>query len=179
MIKTLALASVVGAFITVTLGLVMAQDALFEDPDSVKYSKKLWKELGKAGMVGNDAILAKPYKGQHPHGAVLDTIQGSVKVKGNKGLAIVKRNYGGDGVSIQAVANDPGKYLKAVTVMYQRESGYDDDNANWFWAKYLPDRSLDKNPKGMQLAGRIAKGMPQGCIACHAAAPGGDYRFNN
>lgn len=159
----------------------VAEDAPFGDSDSAKYSKKLWKALDKAGMIGDNAIVSRPYKGQHPHGAVLDTIQAEVKVGfgGHRGLAIVKRNYGGDGVSVQAVANDPDKYLKAVTVMFQREAGYDEDNNNWFWAKYLPDGSLDKNPKGMQLAGRVAKGAPKGCIACHSAAPGGDHRFNN
>jgi len=30
----------------------------------------------------------------------------------------------------------------------------------------------------MELAGRIAKGMNKGCIACHSAAPGGDMVFN-
>ena len=54
---------------------------------------------------------------------------------------------------------------------------YDPDNQNWFWAKYLPNGSLDKNPKGMQLAGRVAKGADAGCIACHAGADGGDYMF--
>ena len=60
-----------------------------------------------------------------------------------------------------------------------REAGYDDDNENWFWAKYLPDGSLDKNPKGMELAGRVAKGADMGCIACHSAAPGDDYLYVN
>jgi len=180
MTKTLIYISFAAALAFGTFSIASAE-APFGDPDSVKYSKKLWKALGKAGMAGDDAILAKPYTGQHPHGAVLDTIQGTVKVGfgGHKGLAIVKRNYGGDGVSVQAVANDPGKYLKAVTVMFQREAGYDEDNQNWFWAKYTPDGGLDKNPKGMLLAGRVAKGKPKGCIACHTAAPGGDYRFNN
>jgi len=31
----------------------------------------------------------------------------------------------------------------------------------------------------MKLAGRVAKGAPTGCIACHKAAPGGDYIFNH
>ena len=60
----------------------------------------------------------------------------------------MKNNYGGDGVSEQTVANDPGGNLGAVTVMYKREGGYDPDNADWFWAKYKPDGSLDVNPKG-------------------------------
>ena len=36
-----------------------------------------------------------------------------------------------------------------------------------------------KNPKGMSLAGRVAKGMPAGCIACHSNAGGGDFLFIN
>lgn len=178
MIRQLLHLSVAAALALGTISIASAE-VPFGDSKNVKYAKSLWKALGKAGMVGGNAVLAKPYKGQHPHGAVLDTIQRTVKVKGHEGLAIVKRNYGGDGVSVQAAANDPEKYLKAVTVMFMREYGYDEDNNNWFWAKYLPDGSLDKNPKGMQLAGRVAKGADKGCIACHAAAPGKDYRFNN
>ncbi len=151
----------------------------FGDKGSVGYSQKLWSALADAHMVGPNAIMSKPYKGQHPHGAVLDTIEGTVTVNGHSGTAIVKRNYGGPNVSIANVANNPGKYLKAVTVMYQRESGYDADNKNWFWAKYKANGGLHKNPKGMSLAGRVAKGMPKGCIACHTAAPGGDMVFNN
>ncbi len=76
------------------------------------------------------------------------------------------------------MANDPHKYLKAITVMFKRERGYDADNRNWFWAKFKPDGSLDKNPKGVALAGRVMKGANKGCIACHKSAPGGDMVFN-
>jgi hypothetical protein len=38
---------------------------------------------------------------------------------------------------------------------------------------------LDKNPKGMALAGKIAKGSDAGCIACHVGADGDDYLFVN
>ncbi len=31
-----------------------------------------------------------------------------------------------------------------------------------------------KNPKGMLLAGRVAKGMKKGCIACHTVLGGAD-----
>ena len=62
--------------------------------------------------------------------------------------------------------------------MYKR-NGYDRDNNDWFWVKFLPDGSLDSNPEGVKLAGRVAKGMSAGCIACHKAAPGGDLVFNN
>lgn len=151
----------------------------FGDQDSIRYAGKLWSALEAADLAGRDAMLSKPYQGQHPHGAVLDTIEGTLTVGGRTATVIVKRNYGGEGVSIDRVYNNPDQYLGAVTVMYKRESGYDPENKNWFWAKYLPDGTLDKNPAGMALAGRVAKGKPKGCIACHAGAPGGDYVFNH
>ncbi|MDH3671592.1 MAG: cytochrome P460 family protein [Gammaproteobacteria bacterium] len=122
--------------------------------------------------------MSTPYTGQHPHGAILDTIDGFIRVQGDSGVVIVKRNYGGEGVSKNAVADNPGKYLKAITVMFKR-NGYDPETRDWFWVKYRPDGSLDKNPAGMMLAGKVAKGKPKGCIACHTAAPGGDFVFNS
>ena len=152
--------------------------APFGGADDVNYSKQLWKALEKASFIGEGAIYSQPYKGQHPHGAVLDTLNGKVTVKGTTGPVFVKRNYGGKGVSVEKVANDPTAYLKAVTVMFKRK-GYDADNKDWFWAKFTPNGGLAKNPKGMMLAGRVAKGKPAGCIACHTAAPGGDMVFTS
>lgn len=154
------------------------QAAPFGGEEDVAYSKVLWKKLTKAGLAGDNAIHGTPYTGQAPHGAILDTLYGAVTVQRQTGAVIVKRNYGGEGVSKETVANDPAKYLKAVTVMYKRE-GYDPETQDWFWVKYKPDGSLHSNPKGMMLAGKVAKGMPKGCIACHTAAPGGDFVFNN
>jgi hypothetical protein len=151
----------------------------FGGPDSVEYSQELWAALEEARLAGPDSINTVPYEGQHPHGAVLETLDTTLTVRGRTADVIVKRNYGGEGVSKSAVANNPDKYLGAVTVMYRRENGYDPENQNWFWAKYNPDGSLATNPKGAKLAGRVAKGMSQGCIACHQSAPGDDYVFNN
>jgi hypothetical protein len=151
----------------------------FGDKDSVAYSKSLWSALEKAGLAGANAKAGKPYKGQPPHGAILETTTSEVTVGGHKGTVVVKRNYGGEGVSTDAVAKDRGKFLAAVTVMFKREAGYDKDNKDWFWVKYKADGTLHTNPKGMMLAGRVAKGMDKGCIACHAGAPGGDYLFTN
>ncbi len=151
----------------------------FSGPDSVEYAGKLWAALDDAKLVGDPSTNPAPYKGVHPHGAVLTNKTSEVSVGGHKGQVIVKKNFGGEGVSIDGVKADATKYLKAVTVMFKREEGYDADNQNWFWAKFKADGSLDKNPKGMQLAGRVAKGKPAGCIACHKAAPGGDYIFTN
>lgn len=58
--------------------------------------------------------------------------------------------------------------------MFKRETGYDRENLDWFWAKYMPDGSLDKNPKGRKLAGRIGKDGSGGCIVCHKAIGGSD-----
>lgn len=159
------------------LGSFGAVAAPFGGPEDTAYADQLWRELVRANLAGRESIMSTPYTGAHPHGAILDTIDGKLTVQGNTGVVIVKRNYGGEGVSKQNVANNPSAYLKAVTVMYKRK-GYDADNQDWFWAKFKPDGSLDTNPKGMKLAGRVAKGMNKGCIACHSAAPGGDMVFN-
>lgn len=151
----------------------------FSGANSVDYSQNLWSSLKSEKLVGANSMADSPYKGTHPHGAVLETITGTSNVNGHTGQVVVKRNYGGEGVSIANVSANRAKYLKAVTVMFKREKGYDSDNQDWFWAKYKPDGSLHTNPKGMKLAGRVAKGKPAGCISCHKAAPGGDYLFIN
>ena len=151
----------------------------FGAADDVKYAAAVWKQLTAERLVGKNTITSTPYAGMHPHGAILDTLDSQITVKGHTGDVIVKKNYGGEGVTKESVANDPGKWLKAVTVMFRREKGFDSDNNDWFWVKYAPDGSVMKNPKGMSLAGRVAKGMDQGCIACHAGAPGNDKVFNH
>ena len=152
--------------------------APFGGTEDQTFGKKLWNSLVRNGLAGNNRMVSRPYQGQHPHGAILDTIEGTLTIDGEQGAVIVKNNYGGEGVSIESVSNDPDAYLAAVTVMFQRD-GYDPDNNDWFWAKYLPDGSFDTNAAGMPLTGRVAKGMPEGCIACHTGAPGGDRVFIN
>ncbi len=159
--------------------------APFGEKDDVSYARSLWNAMERANLTDPKEIRTVPYDGQAPHGKILETIETKVTVhnnsagpNGDTGVAIVKRNYGGEGVSKEAVANDPSRYLKAITVMFKRP-GYDPENKDWFWAKFLPDGQLDVNPKKMKLAGRVAKGMDKGCIACHKAAPGGDYVFNH
>jgi hypothetical protein len=168
---------------TAAFGLILTSgaalaEAPFGGEEDVGYSEKLWSAMTEADLVGENRTMSAPYTGQHPHGAILDAIDREVTVGGETGTVIIKRNYGGEGVSKSAVWNDPDQFLNAVTVMYQRE-GYDPDNNDWFWVKYKPDGSLLTNPKGMALAGKIAKGMDKGCIACHSAAPGGDMVFGN
>jgi hypothetical protein len=175
--KSLIMAFVLAGFLLTWTSVYAA--APFGNPDDIESSKQLWSVLVQEKLVGQGMINSTPYEGQPPHGAILESLDKTITVGGHSGVVIVKRNYGGEGVSKAAVANDPEKYLKAVTVMFKRESGYDAENHDWFWAKFKPDGSLHTNPKGMMLAGRVAKGMPMGCIACHKAASGGDYVFNH
>ena len=162
------------AALVMAVGTVNA--APFGGDEDVKYAKNLWTAMVNSSLAGRDAIKSRPYTGQHPHGAILDTIEGPINIDGRLYNIIIKRNYGGPGVSRDTVANDPAKYLKAVTVMLKRP-GYDPETQDWFWAKYNADGSLATNPAGMMLAGKVAKGKPKGCIACHTAAPGGDMMF--
>ena len=150
-----------------------AQTAMpFGSPDDVAYAQLLWEAMNAARLAGPDQIHATPYEGTDPHGMILETFYTTATINGHQGDLIVKRNYGPAGVSADAVLADPAGHLGAYTVMFRREAGYDADNLDWFWVKYNPDGSLDKMPDGMALAGQVAKGMDDGCIACHLAAEG-------
>ncbi|MFQ5783343.1 MAG: cytochrome P460 family protein [Alphaproteobacteria bacterium] len=169
---TITLAACAGYAATSTQ---VAAQPPFGGPADTAYAAQLWNVLAAAKFVGPGTILTYPYKGKKPHGAVLEFIQGKVAVNGHSGVVMVKKNYGGKNIDDEDVFADPGKYLKSITVMFKRAAGYDPQNQDWFWVKYAPDGSLKTNPKGMKLAGRVAKGMSKGCIACHKLAPGNDY----
>lgn len=156
-----------------------SQMAPFGTEKDIAYAQKLWTVLEKDRLVGKGSIKTVPYEGIEPHGFVLETLLSTASIDGHVGDVVVKRNYGPEGVEVDAVKADRAKHLKAVTVMFRREKGFDADNQDWFWVKYKPDGSLDMNPKGMALAGKIAKGSDAGCIACHVGAPGEDYLFVN
>lgn len=169
--------------ITLAIGLasgVMAQDAApFGSDEDADYAAKVWAVMAEANLVGSGAITTMPYEGIEPHGMMLETFYTTATIDGHKGDLVIKRNYGPEGVSQEEVLSDPAKHLGAITVMFRREAGFDADNKNWFWVKYLPDGTLDKNPKGMRLAGKVAKGADAGCIACHTNAGGDDYVFTS
>jgi len=145
----------------------------------VSYSQDLWNVLTEQKLVGPGMIRSVPYEGMEPHGVILEQLSTLIEVNGHNDIVYVKANYMGEGMTRSKVVNDPTAYLKAITVMFKREKGYDPDNQDWFWVKYKTDGSLHTNPKGALLAGRVAKGMDAGCIACHVDADGGDYLFNN
>lgn len=102
----------------------------------------------------------KLYKGQHPHGAYLTTYvsplaYGAIEDKAGEipdTAFIVKENY------------TPEKKLAAVTVMYKKK-GYNPDGGDWFWLKFTPDGTIEKE-------GKVA-----GCINCHSSVADNDWLF--
>ena len=145
-----------------------------EDQD---YAAQLWDAMVETDLAGDSRIQAYPYAGTDPHGMMLETFYTQATVDGHTGVLVVKNNYGPEGVTVDEVIANPDQHLGAVTVMFQREDGYDPETNNWFWAKYLPDGTLDQNPAGMALAGLVGKDADAGCIACHHGAGGEDYLF--
>ncbi len=127
------------AAIALSATTAQSQMAPFGSKDDAAYAAALWEALKKDRMVGADTINTFPYEGTEPHGFVLETFYTTATVNGHTGEAIVKRNYGPKDVEVEAVQADRGKHLGAVTVMFRREAGFDSDNKDWFWAKYLPD----------------------------------------
>ena len=157
--------------VLVLLSGIVNAAAPFGGQDDIDYAGNLWQTMLDAGYAGKDGLMSRPYIGQHPHGAILDTISGKIVIGSKLHNIIVKRNYGGETISIARVASEPAKYLQAITVMLERP-GYDPEAGNWFWAKYRADGSLDANPEGTLLAGKVTA-----CITCHTSAPGGDMIF--
>ena len=142
----------------------------FGNAEDVNYSKKLWAKMEAKDLNSTPANL---YVGGPPHGPVREVLEAIIDGK----RVIVKRNFGGEGVSVKSVSQNRAAFLKAITVMAKREDGYDPENGDWFWVKYKPDGSLHTNAKGMKLAGKVAKGTDKGCIFCHQSASGNDLVF--
>ena len=159
-----------GAIAVALLGAPLsAQNAPFGSDEDAAYAALLWEVMLSSNLVGENAPLAVPTEGGPPgHGRMLSAFFSKGTINGHTGDLIVKKNYGPEGVSADEILADPAKHLGAITVMFRREAGYDEDNKNWFWVMYLPDGTIGKNPAGMRMAGRIAKGMDTGCIACHS-----------
>ncbi len=154
-------------------------DMPFSTPADLAMAAEIWSAMQVDSFVGPDAIITNPYQGNQPHGQLLEIITSHAEIAGHDGVLIAKKNYVGEEITAEDVSNDPDAYLDSVTIMFQRPAGYDTENNDWFWVKYAPDGSVMTNPMGMSLAGRVAKGMDTGCIACHVAAPGGDFVFSH
>ena len=155
------------------MGMEKMAEMPFGSASDIAYAKQLWLKIEKRGL---NSTASNLYIGGKPHGKVREVLEAIIDGK----RVIVKRNFGGEGVSLENVAKDRAKYLKAVTVMAKREKGYDSKNNDWFWVKYKADGSLHVNPKGVKLAGMIDKTQKRkGCIACHNSASGEDLVFKH
>lgn len=153
----------------------------FGGKEEVKFAKDAWKAMGDYSKW---PIKSRVTPGKTPHGAFIRMYYSMVSVDGKPYHVIVKDNFmgkdaEGNELNPRAITRSGKKHLAAVTVMVQREAGYDSDNNDWFWVKYNPDGSIAQNDKKMSLAGRVAKGMDMGCIACHKGAKDNDYLFFN
>lgn len=173
--------TVLALLVTVGVGSPgLAQNAPpFGTDKDAAYAAQIWEAMKDQRLAGPDKIFSAPYEGTDPHGKMLETFYSKATINGHTGDLIVKRNYGPVGVSADEVLANPSKHLGAITVMFRREAGYDPKDKDWFWIKFLPDGTLDKNPKGMRLAGKVAKGKDRGCIACHTLADGGDFVYTS
>jgi hypothetical protein len=84
------------------------------------------------------------------------------------GSIILRRNF----------TSEDETALAGYTAM-KRIDNFNPEGGDWFWAKFAPDGSLELDELGVPLAGAVGKGGTNGCISCHANAPGGDFVFSN
>lgn len=173
---TLAVAVVALGALAIAPTVGCGQDTPFGSPADVDFAHALWE-----GMNGYDnwLLTTDVYPGASPHGMFLRMYYNVITIGGEPYHVIVKDNFGGKDLTMEMVKANQADHLAAVTVMVQREAGYDPDNNDWFWVKFGSDGVIDKTEDGAMLAGRVAKGMNMGCIACHVNAGGGDYLFTN
>ena len=144
----------------------------FGGSDDVERAAQLWQDVQGYGEWAQLPGLEGIRPGGMPHGAFVRVFTNDVAaadlVTLEPGSVLLKENFGEDDEST----------LGAITVM-ARVEGYEPEAGDWFWAKYLPDGSLDQNDAGVPLAGRIGLGASMGCIACHSAADGDDFVWEN
>jgi hypothetical protein len=123
----------------------------------------LWNYLTKVNYRESFSLWpgkGKLYTGTEPHGMLLTTYVNKTAlgaIQGKKGtmpagVIVVKENY------------KPDKKLAAITVMY-KVAGFNPEAGNWFWVKYAPDGTIQK------------EGKVGGCIGCHGKAKGNDFLF--
>ncbi|MFP4527778.1 MAG: cytochrome P460 family protein [Candidatus Kapaibacterium sp.] len=170
------IAIVIASIIGITSAANYSSQMPFGGQKDVDFAHEMWDAM--------DGYTDWPMKsgfieGNSPHGQIVRLYYNIVNVDEKPYHVVIKDNYGGEGMTFAKVAKNPDDYLAAVTIMVQREDGYDPENNDWYWAKYLADGSLDKNARGAKLAGRVAKGMNAGCIDCHKDAGEDDYLFSN
>lgn len=139
------------------------------------YAAKIWAYLEDHRLVGEGRMRSFPFVGSRPHGSIQEVITTRAQIEGVDGRLIVKHNYGADKplTAKQVYASGQDENYVALTIMFQREAGYDSDNEDWFWAEYNPDGSV-LNYQGTNLSGRSEL-----CLGCHIPLGGGDREILN
>lgn len=159
-----------------SMPLVAAESAAAAgQPKDDAYAAKLWAYMLNNQLVGDQRMRSFPFIGSRPHGSIQEVITTEAEIDGHLGRLIVKHNYGAkEGLSPKAVytAKQSENY-EALTIMFQREQGYDAANDDWFWAEYEPDGSV-LNFQGQQLSGRAPA-----CLGCHTPLGGRDREILN
>ncbi len=139
------------------------------------YAAKVWAYMVENNLVGNERIRSFPFTGSRPHGSIQEVITTEAEIDGHMGRLIVKHNYGADvdltPKSVYAASED--QHYVALTIMFQREAGYDPANNEWFWAEYEADGAII-NYEGKNLSGRAPL-----CLGCHTPLGGEDREILN
>ncbi len=156
----------------VDVGMEQVQEGpLYGGEADVSFANSLWTSIQG---YENWKLKSDFYPGASPHGAVLRMYYNVVNVNGEPRHVIIKDNYGGEGANPETVAKNPSQYLGAVTIMVQREEGFDPDNMNWYYVGFMPDGTLNMDPQNVPVAGKVTS-----CLDCHRNAQGGDFIFTN
>jgi len=139
------------------------------------YAAKLWAYMASNQLVGQGRIRSFPFVGSRPHGSIQEVIVTEANIDGQHGRLIVKHNYGAEEeLTPKSVysANHEQNY-EALTIMFQREAGYDPENNDWFWAEYNPDGSI------LVFQGANLSGRAPACLGCHTPLGGKDREILN
>lgn len=139
------------------------------------YAAKVWQYMVNNKLVGDGRIRSYPFVGSRPHGSIQEVISTEVEIEAQKGKLIVKHNYGAkeELTPHKVYSDDQAANYVALTIMFQREKGYDTNNSDWFWAEYNPDGSII-NYQGVDLSGRSEM-----CLGCHTPLGGKDREVLN
>jgi hypothetical protein len=162
--------------IGVSLTPTVAKDVPYGKPADVAYAEKLWPALVKERLVGPNRIVARPTKGEQPHGALQQIMAATATVDGVERRVVVKANFRGANLKEADVYANPTEGLSHFAVMAKREAGYDPAHADWFWVVYDAAGNVARHA-GVAIAGRADTGDDRGCIGCHKKYGGKDYEM--
>ena len=154
---------------------VFAEDLPSGTPEDDAYAAKVWHYLQQNQLVGKNRIRSFPFFGKRPHGSIQEVIATEATINGHKGRLIVKHNYGAKkALTLEEVySSKQSENYEALTIMFQREKGYDTANSDWFWAEY------EANGKVFIYQNQHLSGRSRMCLGCHTPLGGKDKEILN